>query len=156
MKEKDLFVDFKPQQHVYYVEKDDHSFGPVVSGSQLSKNYLDDYWDKMQRLERTLRDEIVTGKCSPVKYFMLLQELSESELAARAGVSVRRLRKHLTPTGFANMKLGQLAKYAEVFNLPVAGLLQTILLQEELKTGVAVAQQQTGNTLFSVLKIEQK
>jgi len=46
MKEKDLYVDFEPQQSVYYVEKDDESYGPIVSGSYLSKNYLNDFFEK--------------------------------------------------------------------------------------------------------------
>lgn len=154
MKEKDLYVDFAAQQHVYYVEKDDHSFGPLISGSQLSKNYLDDYWQKIRQLEQQLRDRLTRAEISPVYYYMMLQELSAAELASRARVSLRRLRLHLTPAGFMRMRTLQLVRYAEVFNVPAAALLQTILLKDELKPSVGVTHQSTGNPLFSVVKIE--
>ena len=50
MKEKDLYVDYKPQQLIYYVEKEDASYGPLLSGSYISKHYLHDYYEKMDQL----------------------------------------------------------------------------------------------------------
>ncbi|UCG27754.1 MAG: hypothetical protein JSV24_12410, partial [Bacteroidales bacterium] len=83
MKEKDLYVDYKPQQHIYYVEKEDNKYGPIISGSFLAKNYLDDYWFKQKNLEMSLRNKILEGEISPVYYYMTLQELSIADLALR-------------------------------------------------------------------------
>ena len=66
MKEKDLYIDFEPQKSVYYVEKDDNSYGPIISGSQLSANYLDDFWKKKRDLEANLRKQLVANEISPV------------------------------------------------------------------------------------------
>ncbi|MBK8807897.1 MAG: hypothetical protein IPO21_15130 [Bacteroidales bacterium] len=74
MKEKDLYIEFAPQQSVYYVEKEDSSYGPIVSGSHLSANYLDDYWLKRKNLEAKLRQQIINNEISPIFYYMTLQE----------------------------------------------------------------------------------
>jgi len=58
MKEKDLYVDFKSQEQVYYVEKEDESYGPIISGSYLSKHYLDDFYEKQRKQEQQLREKL--------------------------------------------------------------------------------------------------
>jgi hypothetical protein len=156
MKEKDLYIDFKPQQHIYYVEKEDHSYGPIMSGSQLSKNYLDDYFLKMGHLEESLRKQVLENKISPIHYFITIQDISTADLASRAGICHARLKKHLKPEGFAKIPVKLLKKYAEIFNIPVANLFQLVVVKEEDRNKTTINQFHTENPFFIITKVESK
>ena len=128
MKEKDGFVDYPEQQVILYVEKEDGKYGPMQTGSYLSANYLEDYVYKRRNLEMELRDQLIRGLISPVKYYMVLEDLSLSELSARAGIRKSRVKKHLDAKQFGCATAGELCHYAAVFNVPVANLLQVVLV----------------------------
>ena len=119
MKEKEGFVDCPEQQLVLYVEKEDGSYGPMQTGSYLTKNYIDDYYEKRKRLESGLREQVNKGEISPVAYYMTLEDLSVSETAQRVGISQRKVKKHMQPAKFGKIPPDVLEKYAEVFNVPV-------------------------------------
>jgi len=119
MKEKDLKVEFKEQEIVLYAEKEDNSFGAIVTGSLASKNHLDDYFAKKENLKKELQADIKSGKISPVYFYMLMQDMGQGDLAKRIGISKRRLRKHFTPGGFAKLDDVMLQKYAVVFGVTV-------------------------------------
>jgi len=154
MKEKDLYVDFKAQQAVYYVEKSDESYGPVISGSYLAKNYLDDFYDKMNKQEQALREKLKAGEISPVYYYCIIREFGEGDLASRVGISVQKLRKHYKMENFVNMRLSLLKKYADAFDIPVAGLFHTTLTRHENAGKLRIEHAETPNPYFSISKIE--
>ena len=156
MKEKDLYVDYKPQQHIYYVEKEDQQYGPIISGSYLSKNFLDDYWLKQKNLESSLRNKVIEGKISPIEYYMTLQELSIADLAARVNVRRAQLKKYLKPQFFNKISLPLLSKFAEVFDIPVANLFQVIIRKEDDRSTLDVIHLKTENPAFVITKIESK
>jgi len=167
MKESEGFVDYPDQQMIIYVEKDDGKFGPMQTGSFLSANYLDDYFFKRRNLELELREQLTRNQISPVKYFMVLEELSVSELASRAGIRKSRVKKHLDPKHFGSVSLNELRRYANVFNVPAANLLQVILIQqddgveaslmkEDRPGSITVKQPSTANPFVVVTKIDAK
>ncbi|MEI6683623.1 MAG: hypothetical protein WCO44_13385 [Bacteroidota bacterium] len=167
MKENEGFVDYPDQQMIIYVEKEDGKFGPMQTGSFLSANYLDDYFFKRRNLELELREQLTGNLISPVKYFMVLEELSLSELASRAGIRKSRVKKHLDPKHFGSASLDELRRYASVFNVPAANLLQVILIRPEdsaesslmpddQRGGISVEQPSTANPFVVVTKIELK
>jgi hypothetical protein len=165
MKEKEGFVDYPEQQMILYVEKDDGKYGPIQTGSYISANYMDDYIYKRRNLEMELREQLSLGSISPVKYYMVLEDLSFSELAARADIRKSRVKKHLDPKHFAGATADELRKYAAVFNVPVANLLQVLLLNnhgsfesnfilENKAEKISVDQTPTGNPFVVLTKIE--
>ncbi|MBM3405585.1 MAG: hypothetical protein FJY10_11950 [Bacteroidetes bacterium] len=124
MKEKDGKIDFKKQQLILYVEKEGGEYGPMQTGSYITKNFLDDYELKRRNLEASLRDRVIRGEISMVKYFMVLEDLSESELAKRVRLSAGKVRKHCSVKGFATARVEHLSRYADVFNVPAANFFQ--------------------------------
>ncbi len=130
MKAKDIYEDYEPKQLILYAEKDDGTYGPIQTGSHLSKNYLDDYWFKLTNLEKQLSVQLANNEISPVYYYMMLMEMSEAELAARVSLSKYRVKKHFKPENFSKIKLSVLFRYAEVFGVPVANIFQLIQYQE--------------------------
>jgi hypothetical protein len=111
---------------VVYVEKEDGSYGPVETGSVMVKEYFDDFLTKRHHLEAGLRADLTAGRISIVAYYAALLSMGEGDLAARIGVSRRRLRAHMTPRGFAGLRLETVRRYAEIFDVPVANLFQII------------------------------
>jgi hypothetical protein len=111
---------------VVYVEKDDGSYGPVETGSVMVQQYFDDFLTKRRHLEAGLRADLLQGRISIVAYYATLLSMGEGDLAARIGVSRRRLRAHMTPSGFARLRLETIQRYAAIFDIPVANLFQLI------------------------------
>ena len=122
MKEKESRVDCPEQQVILYVEKEDGKYGPVQTGSYLTRNYLDDYELKRRHLEDSLKERIRKEEVSPVYYYMVLEDLTISELAARAGIRKSKVKKHLVPEHFRSLPAGILQRYSEVFDVPVSSL----------------------------------
>ena len=164
MKEKDAFVDYEPHQLVLYVEKDDGSFGPIQTGSFISKNYIDDFWEKMERLRTSLLNQLKNNQISPIEYYRIIHDFNVFELSRRSGVSLFKVKKHLKVKGFKGIKLTDLFKYAEVFDIPVSNFFQVITIDgrdSETKDGlkdqikVNVRQSKTENPYLVLTKFEQ-
>ena len=153
MKEKDLYVDYKPQQQIYYVEKEDASYGPLLSGSYLAKNYLFDYYEKMEKWEKSLREQLNNGEISLVYYYMILQSYGEGDLASRVGVSKRKLKRHFQTKYFSKLRLSQLKKYAEAFDVPVAAMFHLVITKNEDQEKIVVEQIETKNPYFSISRL---
>lgn len=129
MKEKDGFIDYPDQQMILYVEKEDGTYGPMQTGSYISAHYIDDYKLKRRNLEQSLREQLLTNQISIINYYMVLEDLTISELASRAGIRKPVVKKHLTPEGFGKATAGEIIRYAKVFNIIPADLFQINLLQ---------------------------
>ena len=133
MKEKDAFVDYEPQQLVLYVEKEDGSYGPIKTGSYISKNYLDDFWEKMVKLRLSLLEKLKNNEITPVYYYKMIHDFNDLELSRRTGISLFKVKRHQKVNKFKGVKLSDLHKYAYAFDIPVANLLQIITLDEKEK-----------------------
>jgi len=126
MKEKEVKVDCEEQQVVLFAEKDDHSYGPVQTGSYITRNFLEDFQLKQQHLEDNLLKRMLAGEISPLYFYMTLEDISISELAKRAGIRKSKVKKHLDPVHFKKATVAELKLYADVFNIPIANLFQVI------------------------------
>ncbi len=131
MKEKDGFVDCPEQQVIVYVEKEDGTYGPMQTGSYISANYLDDYFFKRRNLEDSLRGQVIDGSISPVKYYMVLEDLSISELSARTGIRTSKVQRHMEMRYFGTMTVAELGRYSAVFNVTTADMLQLLNAKAE-------------------------
>ncbi len=131
MKEKDGTIDCPEQQVILYVEKEDGKYEPIQTGSYLTKNFLDDYELKRRHLEESLKNQILSGKVSPVYYYMILEDLTISELAARAGIRKSKVKKHLEATHFNEIPQETLQLYADVFNITIQAMLDLLVIKPD-------------------------
>lgn len=155
MKEKEAQIKHDIHPLVLYVEKEDGSYGRVESASFLSKNYLDDYLDKVRKWDAGLKDKLDKGEISPVYYYMIMLEMGEGDLASRVGISKWRLRKHLKMKAFEKIKLKMLKRYANVFDVPVSNLLHFTVIKEKDQGRLQITYQKASNNPYiSVSKIE--
>jgi hypothetical protein len=125
MKEKDIYIDYKTHEIILYAEKEDESYAPVVCGSYAAKHHLDEFFRMKENLEKTLRQDLLDGKISPVYYFMLMQDMGPGDLAKRVGISQRKLNKHFRPDVFIKLNDITLQKYAVVFGISIDKLKET-------------------------------
>jgi hypothetical protein len=123
MKEKDGYIDCPQQQVILYVEKEDGKYGPIQTGSYITRNFLDDYELKRKHLELTLRNKIQNKEVSPIYYYMVLEDLTISELAARVKLRKTKVKKHLEYESFHSIRNEILTQYADVFNVSVDDLM---------------------------------
>ena len=135
---------------VMYVEKDDASYGPMETGSYMTHNYIDDFFEKLDHVKRESLRRLKAGEISPVAYYMILIEIGEGDLAARVGISRRRLRQHLKPEGFQKITLRELKRYADVFAVPVANMFEVIVPSK----GMRVRQEKTADGVVVLTHIE--
>ncbi len=167
MKEKDINKDYKQQQQIIYVEKDDGSYGPVQTGSYLTNNYIDDFWMKKNNLEKQLADKVSQNQISIIHYYMILNELSETELASRVGISKRCVRRHLQTKYFSGIKVSVLERYAQVFGISVADLFQQIqfedhnemkslFIKDRMPQDYDIQKVKTNNPVFVITQIKKK
>ena len=122
MKEKDGYIDCPEQQVILYVEKEDGKYGPIQTGSYITRNFLDDYELKRKHLEDSLRNKIQNKEISPIYYYMVMEDLTISELAARVRIRIGKVKKHLEYDSFHSIKSETIAQYADVFNVSVDDL----------------------------------
>ena len=76
-------------------------------------------------------EQLLKKEISPIARYKSLEELSLSELAARAGISKRRVKGHLKHKGFLKARVEELQRYADVFNIPVANFFQIISTKQD-------------------------
>ena len=117
MKEKDGIADCPEQQMILYVEKEDGQYGPMQTGSYISANYLDDFFFKRKNLEASLLKRVQSGEISPIHSYMILEDLTLSELASRVRLCKWTVKRHLKTRNFGIIKAPVLDRYATVFNV---------------------------------------
>jgi hypothetical protein len=144
MKEKDAHFN-SPNRIVLFVEKEDGSYGPMVTGSYMVEQHIDDFMQKRATLQRKASERLLKNEISPVEYYRILLELSSTELAGRVSVGRRACRRHADPRFFPSVRIGVLQRYAGAFGIPVANLFQ-ILVPDSEKTG----QSRTANPYVTI------
>ena len=126
MKEKEIHIDYKDHELILYAEKEDKSIGPVRSGSYMTANHLEDFYQIRESMEKRLVASLKKKQISPIGRFRELEEFTITELANRTGIARRRVKKHLEHKYFLKATVEELKRYTEVFNIPVANLFQLI------------------------------
>jgi hypothetical protein len=151
MKEKDILIDYREHQVVLYAEKKDDSIGPVQTGSYVAKNFKDEFLLLMKHLEKSLINKLQNGEISPIFFYMTIEELTVSELSSRVRLSKRKVKMHLNPALFHKIKIDELKRYADVFNIPVANFFQIIRTQQDMNwhMGYQADLEKTNNCIIS-------
>ena len=152
MKESDAQIEYDKHQLLLYVEKNDGEYGPLQTGSFLTKNYVDDFWAKQKRFQGESLNDLVQGKISPVGYYMTMINISAGDLAARVGISRSKVQKHTRPQHFQNIGIPLLRKYAEVFGVPLANMFQIVIQKETFP----ICQRQTTNPMIVITEIAEE
>jgi len=150
MKENDARIEFDSHQLLLYVEKSDGEYGPLQTGSFLTKNYVDDFWEKKKKFSELTFKKLTSGEISPVAYYMLMIEISPSEVASRIGISPAAVKRHQDVKQFSRLTVDMLQKYANVFGVTLADMFQ---IQEPDGTGFLIRQSKTRNPFVTAISV---
>jgi uncharacterized protein (DUF486 family) len=69
---------------------------------------------------------------------------------------MRKLSKTFKPEGFNKLKVSQLKRFADIFNIPVFSLFQTFLIKDEDHEKLELQQAATDNELYHITIINLK
>ena len=110
---------------VKYALNDKGEFEKVPSVGWEPENVaLEQAWDVVNEKVESTRRAVLAGELSPLAYHMEKNMMDPGLLGKHVGSSARRVRKHLSPKGFAGLDKDQLVRYAEAL----------LITADELKT----------------------
>ena len=120
MKENDLKLEMNEHPLAMFAEKADGSYGSVETGSFMVENYFDDFWEKQVNFKKSALNRLLKDEVSPIYLYMELTNMTEPDIASRIGLSTKKVKKHTTPKGFDTVKISELKKYAEIFDISLS------------------------------------
>jgi hypothetical protein len=85
-------------------------------------------WEQIRREVAAAAIRVKEGKLSPLAYYMAVNQMDQALLARYAGMSRWRIWWHLRPGVFRRLNKKILARYATLFNIPLAELMDGKLL----------------------------
>lgn len=78
--------------------------------------------DALVQQAEAARTRVQAGQASPLEYWMYARRMDVALLSQTSGFWQWRVRRHLTPAGFARLSAPQRARYAQALGLSVAEL----------------------------------
>lgn len=79
-------------------------------------------WDALEKRLEQLQEVVISGKVSPIVYYMEKMLMELPMLSAYMGLNRLRVRWHMTPAGFRRLKPSMLERYARLFEITVEEL----------------------------------
>ena len=105
-------------EDVCYAVDENGNFVPVLSAGWEPKNEaMRQAWGIINEKVEEARQQVLSGRFSPLYYFMEKNMMDIKLLADYAGLPKRKVRRHMKPYHFARIDEVILGKYAEAFNI---------------------------------------
>jgi len=125
MKKTDFTEKYDKSRKILLYEADDSGrvAGRVVN-PEIAEELVDEYYVQREKVWSTCKAKLIEGSISPIHLYMEYNHMTPRETAAMVGISVSKLRKHMTMEGFLRADVKTLKSYARVFNVPVCSFFQ--------------------------------
>ncbi len=108
---------------VHYAENDEGKFEKVQSDGWDPGYYAGfNLQEEFRELAEKAKIKIKNNETSPLEYFMYNAALDPVGLAQFTEISMRKVKKHLTPKGFEKLDDAMLARYAHVLHTDIETL----------------------------------
>lgn len=110
----------KITKEVCYVTDESGKYTTELSnGWDVKTNALDITWDDIEHKVAAAKEKVLKGEASPLIYFLEKNVMNIGILSSYTGFFKWQIKRHLKPAIFKKLSPKKLAKYAEVFNVPV-------------------------------------
>jgi hypothetical protein len=96
------------------------------------------YFEQQALSFARLQKRLLAGEISPIGFYVEWTRMNVEDLAARMRLRRSTVRAHMTPAGFARIRVAELEGYARQFDISVADFFQIAILEG----GVTVADSQ--------------
>ena len=101
-----------------YAQDEDGRYVLVPSAGWEAKTIANQRsWDMLNQITEDMLRQVRAGKLSPLAYHMATRHLDEGILAKYVGLAKWRVRRHLKPDVFRNLKPSIMQKYSDFFGL---------------------------------------
>ncbi|KAA6333797.1 hypothetical protein EZS27_017829 [termite gut metagenome] len=108
---------------IYYALDENGNYRQVPSvGWEPKTEALSLVWENISDEAQAIRQEVLTGKVSPLAYHIETHLFSVKMLASYMGIPSKTIKKHLQPDVFAQLDDDFLQKYAEMLSVTVEEL----------------------------------
>jgi hypothetical protein len=101
----------------YSYESDGKFEKTVGFHGEADRLILQQAWDLFNERIEDAHQRVLSGKASPVVYYMEKNLLDPLNLSMMAGISLWRVKWHFNPGVFKRLKVKTLQKYADAFNI---------------------------------------
>ncbi len=109
----------KFKEPVYSLDADGN-FTTVPSVGWNPKNeVMQEAWDNVNMKIERAKQDVVSGKVSPIAYYIEKNIMDVGLVASYMGIWKYRVKKHLKPKNFMKLSYGMLERYAKVFDITV-------------------------------------
>ncbi|HOO69222.1 MAG TPA: helix-turn-helix transcriptional regulator [Bacteroidales bacterium] len=106
-----------------YALDDDGKYREIPSAGWAPKNEAIRFsWSNNGEKAKEVLKEVLSGKCSPLKYHMIRLVMTPGILADYTGMSKRKINKLCKPKHFASIKPEELSSIADAMNISVEEL----------------------------------
>lgn len=110
-------------EDVCYAMDENGNYVQVLSSGWEPKNdAMRQAWEEINMVIEEARQEVISGKQSPLYFFMKKNMMDTRLLAEYMEMPKRKVRRHLRPKHFEKLDKDILARYADIFNIDVARL----------------------------------
>ena len=101
-------------------------------GWEVKSTALDVAWNDISQRVKDAREAVMSGKASPILFFMELKLMDLSILSAYTGFWTWKVKRHLKPGVFNKLPEKKLKKYAELFEITIEQLKNPNLHADQL------------------------
>ena len=123
----------KLKEPIYSLDEDGNYTTIPSVGWDPKNAIMQQAWDNINEKIEAIRQRVLSGELSPVAYYMEKEIMDTGLLSKYVGLWKWTVKKHLKQKHFQKLNNDQLKKYADVFDLSVADLVNVELIKKEGK-----------------------
>lgn len=118
----DGFLSNFTKEITYVVGSDGKYEAAQSKGWTVKTEALNVAWDDVNSKIEAARQKVLRGQASPILYFMEKKIMDIPILSAYTGFWKWSIKRHLKPSVFNKLSQEKLKKYADIFEVSIAGL----------------------------------
>lgn len=108
---------FSTRELLYSFDKEAGYTRTVDYQHAETRRLIQQDWDVVNERLAEIREDVLSGKCSPIKYHMERCRMDPAMLGAYTGISAWRIRRHFKPSVYKKLKDSVKNEYARVFRI---------------------------------------
>jgi len=111
---RELFYSFDKEKNCYTRK--------VAYQCETNQVIIKQGWDALEERIDGIKEQVISGKLSPLAYYMEKSQMDVPMLSQYAGIRKWRVKKHLVPKGFIKLPDSELDKYSKALDISLQEL----------------------------------
>jgi hypothetical protein len=107
----------------YFFDKEKNCYTRKVAYQcETNQVIIKQGWDALEERIDGIKEQVISGKLSPLAYYMEKNQMDIPMLSQYSGIRKWRVKKHLIPNGFMKLSDPDLDKYSKALNISIEEL----------------------------------